>query len=272
LTKATAKNGEDARALVQNSDRLWSKDDSDREANFVTEHQTNHRDRTVQGVTDSDAILAHEVKQALLRGTESAGIEIHVRVDGGTVWLSGVVDVLSHRASAEEIARRIPGVRRIENDITVANEEQISDKHLMELVNERLVRTPFGEGIGCRVHRGVVTLVGRAKTNDGVDAAIRFVQDIQGVREVRTERIHVGEHRKEDDADVSRAAEHLLDALGYDHRLFEVYCADGVLHVKGFVPTREDKSRIKTEMHKIPGAHQLESLLVPEDRLMNDAH
>lgn len=238
----------------------------------MTEHQTNHRDRTVQGVTDNDAILANEVKQALLRDTESSGIEIHVQVNGGAVRLTGIVDVLSHRASAEEIASRIPGVHRIENDITVANEEQISDKHLMELVNERLARSPFGEGIGCRVHRGVVILVGRAETADGVDAAIRFVQDIQGVREVRTQRIHIGEHRKEDDADVSRAAEHLLDEMGYDHRLFEVYCADGTLHVKGFVPTREDKSRIKTEMHKIPGAHKLESLLVPEERLIDNAH
>jgi len=238
----------------------------------VTEHQTNHRDQTVQGVTSNDATLAHEVKQALLRETESSGIEIHVGADGGTVRLSGVVDVLSHQMNAEQIARRIPGVHRIENDITVANEEQISDKRLMELINERLAPTSFGEGLGCRVHRGVVQLVGRAGTNDSVQAAVTFVQDIQGVREVRTQRIHIGEHRKEDDADVSRTAEHLLEQLGYDHRLFEVYCADGTLHVKGFVPTREDKSRIKIEMRKIPGVHKFESLLVPDERLLDNAH
>lgn len=220
----------------------------------------------------ADAQLGQEVKDALLAETESAGIDVQVSAEDGTVRLSGVVDVLSHKRTVEEIARRIPGVRRIENDICVANEETASDKDLVEAITHKLTRDGDSPNIGCRVHKGVVTLVGHAATYDDVRAAARLVEDTAGVREVRTERVKVGEGQKEDDVDVSRTAERLLDKMGFDHRLFEVYCDAGVLFVKGFVPTRNDKSRIKTAMHGIPGAARLEATLIPEEQVAGEIH
>ncbi|OTA42274.1 MAG: hypothetical protein A6D92_00405 [Symbiobacterium thermophilum] len=70
---------------------------------------------------EHDEQLAKQVKEALLAQTDSAGIDVQVSARDGTVRLHGVVDALSHKSAAEEIARRVPGVRRIDNDITVAN-------------------------------------------------------------------------------------------------------------------------------------------------------
>lgn len=234
----------------------------------MAEHQTFNQDR--QEPIDQDLALMREVKDALLSQTDSAGIDVKVAAENGWVRLHGVVDALSHKTAAEEIARRIPGVRRIENDITVANEETFSDKDLLAAVTERITRLPEYRNIGARVHKGVVTLVGHAGSYGDVQEAVRISEGCPGVKEVKVQRVKVGEGEKEDDADVSRTAEHLLDQMGYNHQHFEVYCDAGVLFVKGLVPTREDKSRIKTAMHKIQGVDKLESLLIPEEEMLKD--
>lgn len=231
------------------------------------ENRQPHHTAPDHGVVNQDGLLASEVKDALLKGTESAGIDVKVDARGGVIRLHGVVDVLSHRTVAEEIARRIPGVQGIENEITVANEEAVSDKELMEQVAERLARSEVGRNVGARVHRGAVSLVGHAESYEDVARAVRLVEGMAGVRSVRVERVKVGEGRDEDDADVSRAAERLLDQIGFDHRLFQVYCDAGTLFIKGFVPTAEDRSRLKSELHRIQGVGRLEATLVTEDEM-----
>lgn len=245
----------------------------------MAEHQSTHQDHQkpfhppgVQEPFNHDLHLIKEVKDALLKGTESAGIDVQVSGGGGRVRLSGVVDVLSHKRAAEEIARKIPGVHQVDNDITVANEETFTDKHLMEAVNSKLGVSPDLRDIGCRVHRGTVTLVGHAATYGDVEKAVRLAEGMAGVREVRVARVKVGEGHKEDDADVSRSAERLLDEMGFDHRLFEVYCDAGVLFVKGFVPTAEDRSRVKKAMHTIPGCDKLEATLITDDQVAGEIH
>lgn len=217
-----------------------------------------------------DEYLVQEVKDALLTQTDSAGIDINVSAEGGEVRLTGVVDALSHKTAAEEIARKIPGVRLIENDITVANEETYSDKDLEDFVHERLAGTPEYRGLGAKVRKGTVTLVGNAGSYGDVQEAVRLVEGVPGVRTVEADRVKVGVGEEEDDADASRAALRKLSQMGYDANQFQVYCADGVLHVKGLVPTRDDRSRIKTAMHEIPGVAKLEALLVSEDQMLQD--
>jgi hyperosmotically inducible protein len=226
----------------------------------------------VEEPLNNDQHLIKAVKDELLRGTESAGIDIQVSAEDGVVRLHGVVDVLSHKRVGEELTRRIAGVKRIENDITVANEETFTDKDLVHAVTANLTKHRELVQVGCRVHKGVVTLMGHAGSRDDVAAAIRVVEGMPGVRDVRIDRIKVGEGEKEDDADVSREAERLLDQMGYDHRLFQVYCDAGVLFVKGFVPTKEDRSRVKTAMHKIPGVDKLEATLVTDAEVAGEIH
>lgn len=215
-----------------------------------------------------DEYLVKEIKDALLARTDSAGIDIKVSAEDGEVRLTGVVDALSHKSAAEDIVRKIPGVRRIENDITVANEETFSDRDLEGTVSARLADVPQYRRIGARVEKGVVTLMGEAGSYRDVEGAARLAEQVPGVREVRPERVKVGVGDEEDDADVSRSALRLLERMGYDPGTFQVYCADGVLHVKGIVPTREDRSRIKTAMHDIRGAAKLEALLVTEEEML----
>ncbi|MGE5676235.1 MAG: BON domain-containing protein [Mycobacterium leprae] len=246
----------------------------------MAEHQVRHPDNEKQfnppGAPgkpfDIDKDLAERVKEALLRQTESAGIDVQVSAGDGTVRLFGVVDVLSHKHAAEQIAGRIPGVQRLVNDITVANEEGYTDHDLAEAVTDKLGKHDVYRGMGCRVHRGVVRLVGHAPTQEDVQGAIDLVAGMAGVREVEIDRVKVGEGRDDDDADVSRAADRMLVEMGYDHNQFQVYTVEGILHVKGFVHTREERSNLKTALHKIPGVDRLETILVTDDEFGGEVH
>jgi len=229
------------------------------------------QEKTREHQTD-DAHLVERVKDALLSDTESAGIDVQVSGGDGTIRLYGVVDALSHKRAAEEIARRVPGVSRVDNDIAVANEETYGDKDIEEALTRKLEGREETRAIGCQVRRGVVTLVGHAPRQEDVEAAVRLAEDTAGVKEVRVERIKVGEDRDEDDADVSREAIRHLRKMGYDPQQFQVYCDAGVLYLKGFVPTRRDRSRIKTAMHRIPGVQKVDALLVTDDQMGGEVH
>jgi hyperosmotically inducible periplasmic protein len=245
----------------------------------MAEHQSRNQDHQkafnppgVMEPYNHDLDLKTQVKNALLTETESAGIDVQVSSEDGVIRLHGVVDVLSHKTVAEEIARRIPGVTKVENDLTVANEETATDKDILQAITTKLGHGRETNNIGARVHKGVVTLVGHAGSQDDVRAAVALVEDMAGVREVKIGRVKIGEGQKEDDADVSRQAERVLEQMGFDHNLFEVYCDAGVLFVKGFVPTREDRSQVKIAMHKIPGVDKLEALLITDDEYGGEIH
>lgn len=214
-----------------------------------------------------DRELVTVVKEALLRETESAGIDVQVSATEGGVRLSGVVDVLSHRRAAGEIAHRLLGRGRVENDITVANEEGVSDKALQERVTEALARHDRFRRLGAHVHRGVVTLMGRADRVETVDEAFRMAEGLAGVREVRVEDVHLGAGTEADEAAASAAALHLLEQMGYDPVAFQIYCWEGRLFVKGILPAGADPRQIEGALRRLPGVERVESTLVTADQI-----
>lgn len=245
----------------------------------MAEHQTRNPDRQkpfnppgVEKPYNNDKYIQEQVKSALMSRTESAGIDIKVMVEDGVVRLHGVVDALSHKTVADDIARQIPGVTRVENDITIANEETHTDKTLRGEITTRLAHRPEFRGMGVSVEHGKVHLVGHAGSYDDVRAAAAMVADMAGVLDVKVEKVKVGEGQKEDDADVTRTAAVMIKSMGYDADQMTIYTDAGTLFIKGFVPTREDRSRIKIAMHKIRGVDKVEALLVTDDQVGGEIH
>jgi hyperosmotically inducible periplasmic protein len=225
------------------------------------EHQTGHSDR--HEPIDLDRLLAEAVKEALLRGTESAGLDIHVSSVDGTVRLWGIVDVLAQKTAAESIARRVPGVRGINNDITVAT-EGVEDKELAEVLTEKLTRIPELRDVGCRVEKGRVALVGHVKTTGDAMRAVQVAEGTMAVAGV-VSHIKIGEGEKEDDAAISRYALRLLDQMGLDHGQFQVYTDAGVLFIKGFVRDDAERQRVVRMMRRLEGVQRVDATLVTDD-------
>jgi hypothetical protein len=65
--------------------------------------------------------LQHEKAAGNLKG-----FSIDLQVEEGTVWMSGRVNAPEHQAKALDIARRVPGVKQVVNDLEVVDNNQES--------------------------------------------------------------------------------------------------------------------------------------------------
>jgi osmotically-inducible protein OsmY len=66
-----------------------------------------------------DAAISSKVKSELLTSEDTSGTAITVETFKGTVQLSGFVKSAQEKRRAEEIARSVDGVKRVENRISV---------------------------------------------------------------------------------------------------------------------------------------------------------
>jgi osmotically-inducible protein OsmY len=75
-------------------------------------------DRTA-GQSIDDAAVTTKVKAAFAKDPGVKAMDVKVNTFRGTVQLSGWVNTAEEKAKAEEIAKTIPGVKTVENQITV---------------------------------------------------------------------------------------------------------------------------------------------------------
>ena len=73
---------------------------------------------TVGEYTD-DATITTRVKAALVRDPDVSAAQVNVETYRGVVQLSGFVDSAASARRAAELAREVPGVRSVKNDLTV---------------------------------------------------------------------------------------------------------------------------------------------------------
>ena len=71
-------------------------------------------------LAQGDELLATAVHEALAKDRRVDAQQVRVQAEGGTVRLLGEVDTNEERKAAEEVAKRVRGVRRVENQLTVA--------------------------------------------------------------------------------------------------------------------------------------------------------
>lgn len=74
-------------------------------------------DKVPPGYRRTDSDLEADVLNELSLHTETSSLGIAVAVDGGIVRLTGSVDTEEQRRLAEEIAMRVVGVRKVENQL-----------------------------------------------------------------------------------------------------------------------------------------------------------
>lgn len=66
-----------------------------------------------------DAVITTKVKTAMVRADDVDAVDVKVKTYKGVVQLSGFVDSENEASEAELIARRVAGVKRVENRIQV---------------------------------------------------------------------------------------------------------------------------------------------------------
>lgn len=200
---------------------------------------------------EQDQELAERVRRALRGHEQSIAPSTVVECRDGVVRLSGMVDVLSERLAAEEEARRIPGVRDVENGLTIAVDGQITDKHIELELMDRLRGNPEFDRIGVKVNGGVVTLVGEADNLRVERQAREEAASTRGVREVKSQ-VRVDNRR--DDVSIMNDINRFLAATDI---YLEASVQDGTVRLRGAVADEDDRRYVEEMVIGLPGVQRL---------------
>lgn len=111
----------------------------------------------------SDREIAEAIDRALFFDVEIFSSNIDVRMHEGQVTLAGTVPTLAQREKAAIIAADTVGVSVVRNDLVIRVPDAPSDERLVDLVKERLARSPAlidAPRFGVTAQAGIVTLFG----------------------------------------------------------------------------------------------------------------
>ena len=142
----------------------------------------------------TDALRATNVKTKLIDKLGTDALRISVSVSGETATLTGEVAKSPSQGLAEEVARSVDGIKKVDNKVTVRNAEgavaatEASVKNVsLEMKVKTILLTDIGENalkIEVEAVDGVVSLRGKLGNPDVSRAAVKKTRSIKGVKKV----------------------------------------------------------------------------------------
>jgi len=135
-----------------------------------------------------DAEIVECIKKELEDKMQLSAIDINVDCREGNVILYGVADVLAEKIFAEEIAKKVDGVRSIENDITISmDSSNITDSHIRNEIENKLYMSEKQEGlsnVGVDVKSGTAVLMGHVEDDLDKKKAVELASSARGVANI----------------------------------------------------------------------------------------
>jgi len=206
--------------------------------------------------------LQDRIEQALIEQLEASAWDINVQVKGNDVFLHGVVDVFGDKLAAENITRQIQGVDKVENGLTIAMEEGVTDSEIKRAVEEafRISGSADIEGIGVGVHGGTVYLVGTARNVEIIDQAKIIASQIIGVKNIVSQ-LKIAEKVKQDQATLTNNIARALANSGININEVDIGVEDGKVILEGWARTLEDKDKLEQTAKGVLGVAKVENSL-----------
>ncbi|HEX7182820.1 MAG TPA: BON domain-containing protein [Thermoanaerobaculia bacterium] len=141
---------------------------------------------------DMDSAISAKIDESLEASTTVKARQVNIQTREGVVYLTGVVDSEDSRREAARIAWRTAGVDGVVNDLTVGertvgdwvDDTLISSRLKAQLIADTDVRA---SDIDVSSSQGVVTLIGRVRTDAMKQDAERIARGINGVTGVHNE-------------------------------------------------------------------------------------
>ena len=147
------------------------------------------QDRTIgQGIDDANA--SNQVKMRLLAADRAAFQEVDVEVANGNLLLSGVTPTEEHRQAAETIARSLPLVQNVYNEIFVGPHSSVmrnaQDEFITAQIRARLAASRSVRAINVNIEtfQGNVYLMGTARSEEELRRAAEIASVVGGVQRV----------------------------------------------------------------------------------------
>jgi Predicted periplasmic or secreted lipoprotein len=213
--------------------------------------------------------LVSKVSQKLQNHPQLAPYALKTRVYAdGTVQIQGIVDVLEEKLQAEELLWNIPGVKKIENDITVCTDGGINDFDVAFEVAEEFQANPeVPPTVGVKVNGGEVQLIGHVSNYSEAQEALETAAKARGVKEVIS-RLRLSVNA--DDASLNNRvqAAFMAEADLIPGRIKSI-AHHGVVTLFGKIPENQAFLVLETVM-KVPGVKHIKNLINQEPADIDD--
>jgi hyperosmotically inducible periplasmic protein len=155
------------------------------------------------GTALSDTAITATVKARLMREESIESAEIHVTTTNGVVTLEGTVGSAAAKASAEDAAMSVDGVKSVDNNlVTPSNNEQVaeasriaSDTWITTKVKSLLLADSVSKGFEVNVDTkdGVVALSGSLESENDIQHVRDIAAEVEGVKSVDTSNLTVAQ-------------------------------------------------------------------------------
>ncbi len=211
--------------------------------------------------------LSHKIRRLLEEKMQASAMDINVNVRNGVVQLTGFVDVLSEKILAEKIAAQIPGVRRVENAITIGTEGYITDRHIERELQAKLHSGEHGnlDRISVDVKNGNAVLMGTAINYAQNKQAESLAAGTRGVINV-VSNIHIQNEGIYDDATLAGRAVQALSTGDISFQDIDTDIWNGEITLSGWVNTRQEMELAERLVSEVEGIRKVHNRLRTRDQ------
>lgn len=142
------------------------------------------------GRSIDDATAANSVRSKLMAMDRAAFGGVEVEVAQGQLLLSGMAPSPESKAMAERVAWSVPGVDEVANEIVVGRNPSFMrsslDDFMSAQVRAKLMSDARVKGVNFNIetHRGVVYLMGLARSEEELQRAAEDASNVRGVERV----------------------------------------------------------------------------------------
>jgi len=197
--------------------------------------------------------------------------QVTVKSNNGIVTLGGTVDKYQAKVNAEKKAKKVAGVKEVDDEIQVGGKD-VSDAQLQATLNRKLAYDRYGYGhvfneLTATVQDGKVTLDGQVRWQPDKDSALALVNNEAGVKDV-IDRVKVLPTSISDDqlrARVFRAiyGDDMLGRYGVDPATpIRIVVDRGHVALYGTVQSEADKTIAGMKANGVFGAFSVQNNLV----------
>jgi len=224
--------------------------------------------------TKTDQALTDGVRTALAKDAATDSYEIQVESRNGVVALRGRVDSWQEKQLSAQVAKSVPGVKAIDNQLMIKPAAIRDDSEIKTEIMRMLQADVFVDDqlIGVMVRNGHVTLTGVVGSVAEKKAAFSDSW-VSGVLSVDVESLQVEwwakDRMRRDPNDLIRSNTKMQQAIelafSYDPRVdknaIEVDIDHGIATLRGVVPTVRTKRAAEADAQNTVGVFMVKNLL-----------